>query len=144
MDSTQPLFGPPGRRLIGLAAVLLLAVPSTRADVHGGIEIGGKGVKATVLDVTSAAEGYDARSLMAKTQNTAIVKGLAATGRFDAGAVAETASAVAQFADQMQKEYKVPAERLYVVGSSGLFSPIEDKPDAIKANQEMLAEAVQK
>src|SRR5207237_384518 len=32
--------------------------------------------------------------------------------------------------------------RLYVVGSSGLFSAIEGKKDAVKANQDALAEAI--
>jgi exopolyphosphatase/pppGpp-phosphohydrolase len=130
--------------LAWLAVAYFLAAPAVRAEVHGGIEIGGKGVKATVLDVTGGADGYDIKSLLAKTQNTAIVKGLADTGRFDAGAVAETAAAVAQFAELMRTDYKVPTERLYVVGSSGLFSAIESKPEAIKVNQELLADAVER
>jgi exopolyphosphatase/pppGpp-phosphohydrolase len=135
----------PTRPVLGLALALLgwaLAANPARAEVHGGIEIGARGVKATVLDVTGGADGYAVKVLLSGTKNTQIVTGLASSGRFDARALQDTVAAVAKFAAQMDKEYHVPAERLHVVGSSGLFSAILDKPDAIKANEDLLASAV--
>jgi exopolyphosphatase/pppGpp-phosphohydrolase len=131
-------------RLLALALFVLgwAIAGAARADVHGGIEIGGKGVKATVVDVTGGAEGYDVRIVMAGNQNTTLTAGLGASGRFDADALKNTAAAVARFAEQMQRENKVPAERIYVVGSSGLFSALGNKADAIKANEEALAGAI--
>jgi exopolyphosphatase/pppGpp-phosphohydrolase len=132
-----------GTRLFCLAAVALaLTAPHVRADVHGGIEIGAKGVKAAALDVTGGADGYDVKVLFSDTRNTTLVAGLASSGRFDPAALKDTAAAVAAFAGQMQKEHKAPAERIYVVGSSGLFSALAGKPDDVKANQEILAAAV--
>ena len=125
-----------------LAGALLVIVPAARADIHGGIEIGAKGVKATVVDVTGGADGYDVKVLMSGTQNTTLVADLASSGRFGAGALQDTAAAVANFAARMQKEHNVPPERLYVVGSSGLFSALAGKKDAIKINQDALAAAV--
>src|SRR6266705_1372620 len=87
-------FGLPlkAQRFLWLAATTLLISSTARADPYGGIEIGAKGVKATALDVTGGAEGFDTKSLMAKTQNTTLVSGLASTGRFDAKALEDTAA----------------------------------------------------
>jgi hypothetical protein len=78
------------------------------------------------------------------TVNTALVADLGKTGHFDPKAVTQTAEAVAKLHQQMREEFKVPAERIYVVGSSGLFSPIRDKEDLVKENKAALAEAVRK
>jgi exopolyphosphatase/pppGpp-phosphohydrolase len=128
-------------RLALLVAVLLIAVPA-QAAVHGGIEIGAKGVKATAMDVTGDADAYEVKVLMATTENTTLSAGLGESGRFAPDALKATAAAVAKFASTMQKEHKVPVEHLYVVASSGLFSAIEGKKDAVKTNQDALADAV--
>jgi exopolyphosphatase/pppGpp-phosphohydrolase len=127
-----------------LAALLGLGLPAqVRAEVHGGIEIGAKGVKATVLDVSDGEEGYEAKILLSATKNTTLTAGLASAERFDAGALKHTSTAVAQFAEKMRKEHKVPDTRIYVVGSSGLFSALEEKKEAIGANQGLLTTAIQ-
>ncbi|HTU90631.1 MAG TPA: hypothetical protein VMF69_11200 [Gemmataceae bacterium] len=127
-----------------LAALLSLGLHvQARAAVHGGIEIGAKGVKATVLDVSDGTDGYEVKILLSGTQNTTLTAGLASAGRFQAGAVKETSAAVAKFAEQMRQKYKVPKTRIYVVGSSGLFSALGAKKEAIQANQALLAAAVQ-
>jgi exopolyphosphatase/pppGpp-phosphohydrolase len=128
-------------RLVCLLIALWCAAPA-HAVVHGGIEIGAKGVKATAIDVTGDAGGYDVRVLFADTNNTTLTAGLAESGRFAPKALEATAAAVARFAATMQKEHKVPVDRLYVVGSSGLFSALEGKKEAIGANRDALAAAV--
>lgn len=126
-----------------LAAMLALGLPAqVCAEVHGGIEIGAKGVKATVLDVTDGEEGYEVKILLSDTKNTTLTAGLASSERFEAAALKQTSAAVAQFAEQMRKEHNVPDARIHVVGSSGLFSALGAKKDAIRANQEILAAAV--
>lgn len=134
----------PRRFVVGLmVAILGLGLHAqARAEVHGGIEIGGKGVKATVLDVADGTDGFEAKVLLSGTKNTALTSGLASAERFEAGALKETSAAVAKFAEQMRKEYKVPDSRIYVVGSSGLFSALGSKKEAIRANQIILAVAV--
>jgi exopolyphosphatase/pppGpp-phosphohydrolase len=128
-------------RLLCLVVALWCVAPA-HAAVYGGIEIGAKGVKATAIDVTGDAGGYDVRVLFADTKNTTLTAGLAESGRFAQPALEATAAAVARFAASMQKEHKVPAENLYVVGSSGLFSALEGKKDAIGTNRDALAGAV--
>ncbi len=79
---------------------------------------------------------------MTATQNTTLVGGLAASGRFNPEALKQTVAAVSKFADRMRKEHKVPDSRLYVVGSSGLFSALTGKADLIRMNREALVGAV--
>ncbi len=126
---------------IPILAVFLL-VATARAEVHGGIEIGAKGVKATVIEVTGTGDAQEIKVLLSGSKNTTLTEGLRAAEKFAEPALKATGQAVADFADRMQKEFKVPAERIYVVGSSGLFSALEGKAKAIQANQALLADAV--
>jgi exopolyphosphatase/pppGpp-phosphohydrolase len=132
----------PAARLAWVLAAVLVAAPA-RAALHGGIEVGAKGVKATAVEVSGDADAYDVKVLLAATENTTLTAGLGESGRFAPDAVKATAAAVAKFADTLRKEHKVADEHLYVVGSSGLFSAVEDKPEAVKANKDALAAAVQ-
>src|SRR5262245_3116788 len=71
-----PLY--PKRRRVELPALALLAcllaVPIAQAQTsrHGGIEVGAKGVKATVLEVTPGKEGLSTKQLYTKTANTTL------------------------------------------------------------------------
>jgi hypothetical protein len=123
---------------------MALPAATARAEVHGGIEIGAKGIKATVLDVTSDTDGFELTIKLAETTNTTLVAGLARTGQFDPKTVEETASAVGRYFNKMKADFQAPPERIYIVGSSGLFSPVQDKPDQVKANQQTLSEAIRK
>jgi exopolyphosphatase/pppGpp-phosphohydrolase len=126
------------------AVAALLSCRPAAAEVHGGIEIGGKGVKATVLDVKGEGEDIRIKVKLAATTNTGLSAGVAKNGRFDPAALAQTARAVKKYHDRFRKEFKVPGERIYVVGSSGLFAPISDQPDQIKTNQQKLSKAIKK
>jgi exopolyphosphatase/pppGpp-phosphohydrolase len=125
-----------------LAAVAFLAADAARAETYGGIEIGGKGVKATVLDVSRTPAGLEVKTLLSDSENTAVTAGLAMTGRFDPAALKASAAAVAGFTERMRKEHKLPLERIHVVGSSGLFSAIEGNKEAVQRNQAAITEAV--
>jgi hypothetical protein len=126
-----------------LAAILAFISPaSVRAEVYGGVEIGAKGVKATVLDVTGQGEDEEAVVKFADTSNTGLASDAAKDGRFGDAGLADTVKAVAAYCGRFHKEFGVAAERTYVVGSSGLFAAISDKPDLIKENQSRLSCAV--
>jgi len=133
--------------LIAFAAVALcltvVAAPA-RAELHGGIEIGAKGVKATVLDVTPHADGYELSVKSGEAINTTLSAGIAKSGKFDDKAIDDTIAAIKTFRDRMIKDMHVPAERISIVGSSGLFAAVVDKPDAIATNQKLLAAAIEK
>ena len=57
--------------LAALALYALLAPGALRAALHGGIEIGGKGVKATVLETTGEGEDVVFKTIYSHTTNTA-------------------------------------------------------------------------
>ena len=79
-SSNRFRFAPQRRFAVCLMAAMLgLALPTPgRAEVHGGIEIGAKGVKATVIDVADGADGYEVKILLSGTKNTTLTAGLAA------------------------------------------------------------------
>jgi Ppx/GppA phosphatase family len=97
-----------------------LSAPAARAQTatHGGIEIGSKGVKATVIEVTPGREGPASRQLFSKTANTTIAA--LKDGKLREDAIAETAEEVERFFKQMRTEFRVPADNIYIVGSSGV------------------------
>jgi exopolyphosphatase/pppGpp-phosphohydrolase len=121
--------------------VLLLPCGTARAETHGGIEIGSTGVKATVVQAVQTADGLELRVLFADTVNTALVSSAAKTGDFNADDVKKTTDAVARFHAMFLKELKVAAERIYVVGSSGLLVPFKDDAH-LTANKKTLSDAV--
>jgi hypothetical protein len=105
---------------------------------HGGIEIGSKGVKATVIEIVPApGGGQNIEQRFSKTSNTTIIE--LKNGRFQEEAIKDTADAVVAFFEQMQTEFKVAPEHIYIVGSSGLLTE-DGKPRA--ANQGDLVKAV--
>ena len=117
LPKQRPLFG------LGLLACCLAGAPPGRAQdsLHGGIEIGAKGVKATVIRVTPGKEGLDTKMLFAKTANTTL--SALKDGKFRADAIEETGDEVGKFFKRMEQEFKVPAKSVYVVASSGLPRP---------------------
>ena len=123
---------------VWLVGVALAAAPA-RADVFAGVEVGAKGVKVVVLELTPA----DPPDLVVKysdSTNVGLVAEVAKTGRLDPKMIAAAATAVGKYAIAVRDKYGVPADRVYVVGSSGLFSPIEDKAEMVAANRAALDE----
>jgi exopolyphosphatase/pppGpp-phosphohydrolase len=127
-----------------LAVSALLAPSGVRAEIHGGIEIGSKGVKATVLEVNGEGEKTVFKVKLADSTNTALVAGIAKEGRFAPAALMETVQAVKKYQDRFRGEFRVDPEHIYVVGSSGLFASLSGKAEPIKKNQQILADAVKK
>jgi hypothetical protein len=127
-----------------LAASGFLAPSALGAELHGGIEIGAKGVKATVVEAIGEGDDIEFKVKSAGTTNTALAAGVDKVGRFDPKALATTVQAIKKYHDQLRKEFKVAPERIHVVASSGLFAAIADKPQRIEANQRSLSEAVKK
>lgn len=129
------------RTMLALALAMLFPA-AVRAELHAGIEIGGMGVKATVIDVAGDGDDIDITVKLTDSANTALTAGVAMTGKFDPAAVAATAKAVKKHHDRMTREFMVGPANIHVVGSSGLFAAIADKPDRIAENKTALAKAV--
>ncbi|MEP7339048.1 MAG: hypothetical protein ABI977_15035, partial [Acidobacteriota bacterium] len=86
-----------------LLLALLLTLPTESAmgktvgnarneKLHGGIEIGSKGVKATAINFTRKGNGYDVKILYTETINTTIMK--VKENKFTPEAINETVQAV--------------------------------------------------
>ncbi len=110
----------------------------------GGIEIGSKGVKATVVELmTDPVYSYDLKLLaVGKPENTTLVSGLGKNEQFDDQALAATVTAVNQFLSEMKDKYDIPPEKVHIIASSGVFSPLRGKDDRVKDAQKQLTEAV--
>jgi exopolyphosphatase/pppGpp-phosphohydrolase len=143
MNATSPI-----RATWCTALTWCLALPgfltpgAIRAAVHGGIEIGAKGVKALVVEATGNGEDVRVKIKLSDTTNTALVAGIAGTGRFTQKALDDTVGAVKKYYNRFRGEFQITPQHIYVVGSSGLFAPIAAKPDLIKENQTRLAMAI--
>jgi exopolyphosphatase/pppGpp-phosphohydrolase len=132
-------------RAVWLAIPLLFAPLPARADLHGGIEIGAKGVKAAILDVYRTATGYEVKKASSLgTTNTTLSARVGAAGELDPAAVKATVGAVSTYLAVMEKKHKVPSGNIYVVGSSGIFAAVEADSKAVAAGQKELAAAVRK
>src|SRR4051794_7979492 len=101
--------------LHGLLPLVLLAGPADAGSVHAGIEVGGKGVKATVVEV---APGGPFRRLFGRTHNTPL--SVLDNGAFRQPAIDDAARAIAGFYKTFRDTYKLPPERIHIVGSSGM------------------------
>lgn len=116
--------------LFVLPAASALGKPAASAKnekLHGGIEIGSKGVKATAINFTRKGNGYDVKILYSETINTTIMK--VKDNRFTPEAIDETVQAVRKMFNRMQQEHQISPDHIYIVGSSGLRS--DNKQDLV-------------
>jgi hypothetical protein len=115
----------------------------SKGELYAGIEIGSKGVKLAVIERFKDPElDFDFRILKEDTANTTVIKGLKETKKFDPDALRDTAKAVKDYHKLAVEEHKVPAGRVFVVASSGVFAPLKDNANAIDDNKQSLARAI--
>jgi hypothetical protein len=119
---------------------IILPLTGENRSLYAGIEIGAKGVKATVLQVDTTKGTHDAKALMPlKTFNITLMSGVAETGRFSPAAIEDTAKGVQKLFAQMRDQYKVATERIRIIGSSGLKKPdgsdVENKDELVQKIQ---------
>jgi hypothetical protein len=123
--------------------VVLAFLPSmVRAEMFAGIEIGSKGIKFTVVDAQPAADGNELKQVASDSATTSLVAGLAKTGSFTPEALKETSEVVQKYLTKAEKDHSVKPENIFVVGSSGIFSPIAKEPEKVKAKREELAQVI--
>jgi hypothetical protein len=102
--------------------------PPASEQLHGGIEIGSKGIKAMAVRVSGEDEGFAVKILYAEIINTTPVQ--TKDGRFTPEAIRDTGVAVGRFYQRMLQDYRIPPEQIHVVVSSGL---IGDNPQDLAA-----------
>ncbi len=109
---------------VWVAALTLLVASSpagsTAAERRGGIEIGSKGVKATAVELEDTPGGPAVKTILANVSNTTVSSGVVKTRKYAADAIQETAVEAGKFARKMIDELGIPAEKIRVIGSSGL------------------------
>lgn len=120
--------------------------PSRPEQLYGGIEIGSKGVKVVVVRARATKTEGPAMELLApaQTANTSLVVGLKENGILDPNALRDTIRVVGTFHDRLRNDHQLSPERIYIIASSGLFSPLQDKPELLETNKRHLAAAIQK
>ncbi len=106
--------------------------------LHGGIEIGSKGVKATAINFNRKGNGYDVKILYTETINTTIMK--VKENKFTPEAINETVQAVQKMFTKMQQEHQIAPERIYIVGSSGLRA--DNKQELVSEVQKATGKAM--
>lgn len=134
---------PPGKSKASLLAVLFMLIvsavnslsvqakslPQALDELHGGIEIGSKGVKAIALRIAGEADNYSVKIIYAEVVNTTLAQ--TKDGNFTPAAIHDTTNAIQRFHQRMRQEYRIPADQIHVVVSSGVIG---------KNSQELSAE----
>ena len=99
--------------------VCLVLSYSTQAQLYGGIEIGSKGIKMTVLDVESIKRNtYDVKEFW--TENVGIATGIGIDGTLLQEDIEKAGNVVYNNYKKMLNEYKIEDKNIFIVASSGV------------------------
>ncbi|MBO0861959.1 MAG: hypothetical protein J2P21_26400 [Chloracidobacterium sp.] len=114
----------------GQAGLSKPAGPSS--ELYGGIELSDEGVKAIVLQV-SQDNNEDAGPKLIYKEMTRLSLGRTSNGDFPPQATADAAKTVLAALWRLRKDYRVPLDRIYLIGSSGLKAdPPKDLENVIR------------
>ncbi len=104
-----------------LSSVLLLLIISISsfAEKFGGIEVGGKGLKISVIDIKNLETG-EFTIIKSWSRNTAITRGISIDGRLRPDDITESANAVKEILDQLKSEYSLADDHIFTIASSGV------------------------
>ena len=125
------------RFVITSIAILCIINPiySKESTIFGGIEIGSKGIKMTVLDVANIKKGnYAVKSFW--TENIGIAKGIAKDGNLAKEDIDKAVATVIANYSKMLYDFEIADENIFIVGSSGV---VMAKNTQILANKIYLA-----
>ena len=88
-------------------------------NLFGGIEIGSKGVKISVIDIQNVNKGiYDVKEFW--TENTGIAKGISITGNLYPEDIEKTSKVVLANYLILINEFNIDSKKIYIVASSGV------------------------
>lgn len=134
------------RKILETALILSLILPVlgafaggqssiTTKELFAGIELSGEGIKAITIRISNSEDGSGIRLINSEM----IELSLEPIGSvIDAARVAENAAAtVAKVQSQLQQQYRVPAEQVFIIGRSGLDARLREQLEsAIKRRTE--------
>lgn len=121
------------KKILNVIALILISF-SAFAETYGGIEIGGKGIKISVIDVTNIETGQFT-IIKSWSRNTAITRGISIDGKLRSDDITETSNAVNEILGQLRTEYNLPDSRIFVIASSGVAMATnkQDLADKVKS-----------
>ena len=101
-------------------AIFLFSIFSTlHAQTFAGIEIGSKGVKMSIIEVSSIKKSiYDVKNFW--TENVGIAKGISESGKLNEEDMNNAVEIVKKNYNKILNEYKVDNKNIFVVASSGV------------------------
>lgn len=98
---------------------VLLFSYSIQAQLYGGIEIGSKGIKMSVIDVDNIKKGdYVVKDFW--TENIGLAKNISIDGSLAKDDISKASEVVLSNYIKMKSTFKVAEENIYIVGSSGV------------------------
>lgn len=107
------------KRKIYYLLVCLVLTYTAQAQLYGGIEIGSKGIKMTVLQVESIKRNtYDVKEFW--TENVGIAAGIGIDGLLQKEDIEKAGVVVLSNYKKMLTEYKIEDKNIFIVGSSGV------------------------
>ncbi len=106
------------RWALPLLLLLLAPAPAWAGQLFAGIEIGGRGVKVTVIEAVFTKDGVVYKRLFTDTHNTTLT--VLKEGAFRKTAIADAVGGIGRFYRTVTGKYKVPAKNVFIVGSSGV------------------------
>src|SRR5579883_2519737 len=132
----------PANAPVTVAEAPPVAKPTTM-EKWAGIDVGSKGVKPIVMGFTKTPSGWDfSADTTLESKNTDLGT-LAENGKFDPKNLANTVAAIAELEKAMREKHALPADRVHVVVSSGVFTRFQNK-DAVEIARKELATAIEK
>jgi hypothetical protein len=153
MEGIRARFRPLARGLwVALFGLVFGLVGAPRAAAEdkpapekwAGMDVGARGIKPVVLSFAKTAAGWDFNAdTTIDTRNTELGSLLDDNSGFDPKRFEATVTAIAELDRTIREKHALPAERVRIVVSSGVFTRFKDKEVAAKARKELSA-AVEK
>jgi hypothetical protein len=91
-----------------------------KPGVYAAIEVSSSSVKFAYFEVESGPDGDALHLIDPRTTDANLVAGMDKTGRFDGKEMEKSVRAVAEFHALATQKYKLPPDRVFILGSSGL------------------------
>jgi exopolyphosphatase/pppGpp-phosphohydrolase len=119
-------------QILGFIFTLLLTVNTYSQSIYAGIEIGGKGVKVSIIKIIDLQVG-EFEVVKTWSRNTNITKNVDKDGNLDKTDIDDTSYVVLDLMIQIKREYKITDPTIFIVASSSV---------ATATNREILKEKV--
>ena len=101
------------------AFTFICVINATAQSTYGGIEIGSKGVKISIIEVENARKSiYTIKDFW--TENVGIAKGISIDGKLAAADIENAANVVNANLIKLQTVHKIPNDKIFIVASSGV------------------------